>query len=196
MARGPGPGWQQLPTSWAPGHRLRYCSLRQRPATRGLWPNAGSAALSTGRRRLLWPGKELRGVASESINNPAPSCTLQTRPQGFILLLWEGLAQPPPDATMELWGWGGAAAREVWAHVSKGCRGAAGCSAQTEMNSALCVNMTQVEKENQRKIPPWNPSSDVYGTPLSSSIKWDNNRKLLAGPTCSSPWPTVSTPTQ
>lgn len=114
---------------WAPA--------RQRPATRRHGPDAGSAALGAGRRRRLWPGKELGGVASESLNSPAPSCTLQTRPQGFILLLWEGLAQPPPDATAELAGWGGAAAREVWTHLSKGCRGEAGCSAKTEMNSAL-----------------------------------------------------------
>lgn len=61
-------------------------------------PEAGNAVTPPDAGPRLWalavlgPGKKLGGEASGSVNNPAPSCTLQTRPQGFTLLLWEGFA--------------------------------------------------------------------------------------------------------
>lgn len=80
------------PASRAPGHRLRRGSRAPEASNPVTQARCGSQALGADRWRLLGPEKELGGEASESLTNPAPSCTLQTRPQRFTWLLWEGLA--------------------------------------------------------------------------------------------------------
>lgn len=71
------------PASWAPGHRLRCWLPRARGGNAGTPPDAGPRwlwALAAG-ASVLGPGKEPGGEASGSLNNPAPSCTLHTRPR-------------------------------------------------------------------------------------------------------------------